>query len=47
MHNLPPTGKARCSTANVVNTGGQAVGADTDCQGNNLASNVVGTRRRL
>jgi probable HAF family extracellular repeat protein len=38
MRDLPPTGKARCSTAYVVNTSGQSVGADTDCQGNNLAA---------
>jgi probable HAF family extracellular repeat protein len=38
IRNLPPTGTARCSIAWVVNTGGQTVGADTDCQGNNLAA---------
>jgi hypothetical protein len=38
MRDLPPTGKARCSTAFAVNTGGQAVGADTECRGNNLAA---------
>jgi probable HAF family extracellular repeat protein len=38
MRDLPPTGKARCSIAWVVNTGGQAVGADTDCRGSNLAA---------
>ena len=37
-HDLPPTGNARCSTAFVVNSGGQAVGADTPCHGSNLAA---------
>jgi len=38
MRDLRPTGKARCSIAWVVNTRGQAVGDDTDCQNNNLAA---------
>jgi len=38
MRNLPPTGSAPCSNAFVVNAGGQAVGNDTDCQGNALAA---------
>ena len=38
MRDLPPTGTARCSTTFVVNVGGQAVGADTACRGNNLAA---------
>jgi probable HAF family extracellular repeat protein len=39
MRDLPPTGTARCSNANAVNSGGQAVGNDTDCRsGNNLAA---------
>jgi probable HAF family extracellular repeat protein len=38
MRDLPPTGSAQCSNAYVVNTSGQAVGDDTDCQGNSLAA---------
>jgi probable HAF family extracellular repeat protein len=38
MRNLPPTGSAPCSNTYVVNTLGQAVGNDTDCQGNALAA---------
>jgi probable HAF family extracellular repeat protein len=38
MRDLPPTGGAPCSNANVVNTRGQAVGNDSDCQGNALAA---------
>jgi len=38
MRDLPPTGGAPCSNAWVVNARGQAVGNDTDCQGNNLAA---------
>jgi probable HAF family extracellular repeat protein len=38
MRDLPPTGGAPCSNAYVVNEVGQAVGTDTNCQGNNLAA---------
>jgi probable HAF family extracellular repeat protein len=38
MRDLPPTGAAPCSNAYVVNARGQAVGNDTDCQGNSLAA---------
>jgi probable HAF family extracellular repeat protein len=38
MQDLPPTGSAPCSNAYAVNTRGQAVGNDTDCQGNSLAA---------
>jgi hypothetical protein len=38
MRDLPPTGGAPCSNAYVVNTRGQAVGNDTDCQGHSLAA---------
>jgi probable HAF family extracellular repeat protein len=38
MRDLPPVGGAPCSNAYVVNTLGQAVGNDTDCQGNALAA---------
>jgi probable HAF family extracellular repeat protein len=38
MQDLPPTGGAPCSNAYVVNARGQAVGNDTDCQGNSLAA---------
>lgn len=38
MHNLPPTGRARCSLAEVVNARGQAVGEDSDCGGSALAA---------
>jgi probable HAF family extracellular repeat protein len=38
MRDLPPTGNAPCSNAFAVNVEGQAVGNETDCQGNSLAA---------
>jgi probable HAF family extracellular repeat protein len=38
MQDLPPTGGAPCSNAWAVNARGQAVGNNTDCQGNSLAA---------
>ncbi len=36
IRDLPPTGGDPCSNAYVINDASHAVGADTDCQGNNL-----------
>ena len=38
MRDLPPTGGAPCSNAQVVNARGQAAGNDSDCQGHALAA---------
>jgi probable HAF family extracellular repeat protein len=38
MRDLPPAGSAACSNAYVVNARGQAVGNETNCQGNSLAA---------
>ena len=43
IRDLPPTGGDPCSNAYAINDARQAVGADTDCQGNNLNAMLWGT----